>query len=131
MKLVEAEAEALARGLGRVAVAPVVAVQAPADLDHLGREARASEADEADERRAAGDLHGPQAPAVLIDACLDSVGERVALLARQRRGEVAHRLGVRVQLGERLPVGVAPLPEDQALGAQSVRSARRTERATC
>src|SRR5579862_2327124 len=71
-------------GLGRVAVPPVLAREPPADLDRrreVRLEARTREADEADEARAAGNLDGPQTPALLLEVPTDVLRECVARVA--------------------------------------------------
>lgn len=107
--------------LGRVAAAPVLAGEPPPDL-HGGREvfleARPGEPDEADEARPVRDLDRPQPPALLLELPADVLRERVALGARQGRHEMAHRLVVGVQGREGLEILLAPLPQQEALGAE-------------
>ena len=85
--LLEPEREGGPRGLGRVAVAPGLGRQAPADLDR-GRErrleVRRGQPGEADERPVRAPLQRPQPEAVVGPPPHDPVDERVALLARQR-----------------------------------------------
>ena len=70
------------RGLGRVAVPPVLGRETPADLD-AGREMRLErrhdEAHEADERRHARHLDGPRPEAVAREVPLRAACERIAL----------------------------------------------------
>ena len=79
---VEGVADARERGLGRVALPPVLGREAPADLD-AGREVRLErrhdEPDEADERRHARHLDRPRAEAVAREVALGAPRERVAL----------------------------------------------------
>ncbi len=117
----EREGRGGARRLAGVAVAPGAAGEPPAEL-HRGREV-GIEADRLQARVAdelAAGLERPQAPAALVEARLDLVDERVALLARHRRREMPHHLGIGVQRSERRPVGLLPAPHQKSLGPHHV-----------
>src|SRR5438132_7636076 len=69
-ELIEAVAERRPARLGRIAVAPMLAPQPPADLDggsEVLLEARPCEPHEADEARAPHNLDRPQPPALVLD----------------------------------------------------------------
>src|SRR5262245_7089884 len=78
----EAEGERRARGLGGVAPSPVLAREAPADLDRGcegSLEVDVREADEAREGDGTGGLEREEPEAEALEVRLDAVGERIAL----------------------------------------------------
>src|SRR6476619_5293202 len=85
LELLEPIANARPRALCGVALAPVLARQAPADLDgrqHVREEARDRKPDEAGERAAVLDLDGVQTEAVVLPVAADARDQLVALAAR-------------------------------------------------
>ena len=76
------------------------------------------EPDEACERSGVEHLDRPQAPSVLLEAALDAVDQRVALVRSQWGGKVLHHDRIRVHRRERCAVFGAPLAEQEAIGAQ-------------
>ena len=115
-----AEAVGERRGgrLGRVAVAPVLGGQSPADLhDRLtDRRLVAVEADEADEVGDARELDRPQSPALTEQPLVDQLGHRIGLGAGERRGEPLHHARVGVQRRKRRAVCWPPGAQQQAFG---------------
>ena len=101
------------RGLGRVALPPVLGREPPADLD-AGREMRLErrhdEPDEADERRDARHLDRPRAEAVAREVPLGAPRERVALPSREQSpGSAPSRAGPRsARRTARGPRGATP-----------------------
>src|ERR1700738_1829319 len=95
------------RGLGRKALTPVRAVEPPAYL-HRGREVGwkvvVGKSPIAYELADAGHLDRPQPITATAELGFDSVGECVRLGASERRWEVLHDDGIRVEPRERLPV---------------------------
>jgi hypothetical protein len=114
---VEAERERRPRAFGRVPVAPVSLGETPPDLDRRSErcvEVRRVEPDEADAGRHARDLGRPQSVAQVVEARLDDLDRPPALLARQRRREVFHDLGIGIERRVRVEVAVAPAPQHEA-----------------
>lgn len=81
-------------------------------------EARLGEPDQADEGRVSADLDRPEPPTPLGNQPACPSREGVALLAGERAREAAHHLRIGIQRGERLEVGLAPLPEHEPLRLQ-------------
>ena len=84
----------------------------------MGLEPRHRQAGEADELSGGDDLDRPQPEPVLLEAGLDVIDERVAVLPCESPGEVLHDLRVGVQRGELLPVSLSPSTQQQPPGAQ-------------
>jgi len=112
--------EALAR-LGRVALPPMLRVEAPTDL-HGGHErsveTRHGGAGEPYERCRPHNLDRPQAEAVVVEMRLDALHQCVRLFAVEGPDHVAHDLRVGVHAREGLAIARAPAPQDQPLGPQ-------------
>lgn len=107
--------------LGRVALAPVLRGQSPADL-HARRkprlEARRREPNEAGAGIDPDDLECPAPEPSLLEMRLDLVHQRIALLARERvRKKLSHsRVGV--DKCETTPISGDEAPEQQTLGSK-------------
>lgn len=126
-QLIEGEGDGCASAFGRIAASPVLACEAPADLDggrEVGVEARLCKANEADELSALDELRSPQPPSALRDQHSLALGDRIAVLAREQGREMAHHLRIGVQRCERLEIGVAPLPEHETRRPQLAHGAR-------
>jgi hypothetical protein len=97
-------------------VSPGRASQSPAHLDRgveRGLERLSGEAGEAHEGARLAYLQRPEPKAVLLELVLDLTHERVALSVRDGIPDVAHHLGIGVQVGEGIEVGRLPATEQQ------------------
>jgi hypothetical protein len=56
---------------------------------------------------------------MLLEMSVDSVQHGIALFLRKRPPKEFHHTSVSIHTGERLPVGVAPRPQGEALGGDS------------
>lgn len=96
----------------------------------LGLEGRDIETHEANEGRAVDDLDRPEAPPSLVEHTALGVDEFVGLTPRQRRQEVLHHFGIGIHLSPRASIGVAPLTQEKALGAELSHASKVTGAAT-
>jgi len=104
---------------------PGVLSQPPADL-HAARAGHIRrhrvQPGVADEPAAGGHFERPQPVALVREAFLDQVDERVAGRRVERAGKELERLRIAVQLGERLAVGLDPAPHQQPVRPDRVES---------
>jgi hypothetical protein len=70
---------------------------------------RNAETDVANEALAGSDLCGVKAEAVLLEMCLNSLHQRVALLFGESAGHEFHDLSIGIQSSKRLPIRVVPM----------------------
>jgi hypothetical protein len=101
-QFIEAECQRGAGTFGRVAVAPEVGGEPPADFDagrEVGCEWRMSKTDESGECRDANNFHGPQAEAVLVEVLFDASGAGIAFFTGQKPGEELHHARIGIQFG--------------------------------
>ncbi len=113
---IKAEGQRRAGRLGCIAVTPVATVKPPSNLNgwrEVRFEPRLIEPDKTDERSDIDELDGPQSPTLAGDHGLNMGGELVALRLGQRRWEVPHDLGIRVESCERIEIGLPPLSEQK------------------
>jgi hypothetical protein len=74
------------------------------------------QANEPYERAISPKLRCPKAESVLFEMSVDSVKHGIALFLRKRPSKELHHTSVGIYTGERLPVGVAPRAQGEALG---------------
>ena len=106
-----------------VAVVPSVPGEPPAHFHTaLAGNARRHrvEPGEADELACSGDLQRPQAVALHLEQRLDAIDQRIARGPVERRGEIQHRLGVAIESGKWLAVGLEPAPHQQPFGLDGI-----------
>src|SRR5690606_3462411 len=105
--------------------------QSPADLDG-GGEGRL-ERDRLQPREPLElprELDRPQTPAALVEGAGDAVERRVGRRAVESRREELHDLRVGAHRRPRLPIRLAPLPQEQPFGAENRRHAASDAAAT-
>src|SRR5438067_1569244 len=101
---------------------PRIDRKVPADMSQRTKRhlfVRHFQPDEADEPLIVRSFDSPLSEAVLFEARLEGVDERVALLPCERSQPVSHDLGVSVDLRERLAVVVGPAPQNKTLGTEN------------
>lgn len=107
----EPETQGRARGLDRVAPAPVLGGESPGDFDAGGEgrfEARHAQPHHAEEGRHVGAFERPQAEAVAIEVLADAGSQGIALGARERPRQVLEHPRVDVEGGEGGEIALAP-----------------------
>jgi hypothetical protein len=77
------------------------------------------QANEPDEHATSPKLRCPKAESMPLEMRFDSVQHGTALFLRQRPSKEFHHMSVSIHTGERLPVGVAPRAQGEALGGDS------------
>jgi hypothetical protein len=77
------------------------------------------QANEPGEQAISPKLHCPKAESMLLEMRFDSVQHGIALCLRKRPSKEFHHTTVSIHAGERLPVGVAPRAQAEALGGDS------------
>ena len=104
---------------------PEVRCQSPSDL-YAGCkrriERRHVKTNKPDEGSVSLKLNGAQAESVLPEMRLDSICQRITFFLRKNVRHEFHYARIGIHAGERLPVGVAPMAEDQALGRKTAKN---------
>jgi hypothetical protein len=77
------------------------------------------QANEPDKQAISPKLRWPKAESILPEMRFDSVQHGIALCLRKRPSKEYHHTSVSIHAGERLPFGVAPTAQGEALGGDS------------
>jgi hypothetical protein len=95
-------------------MAPVLSRKSPTNLNtwrEMGLKLDGEQPDESCKRNDPGNLHGPEAEAVLVEVPLDSVDQRMALFRLQYCREVFHDSRIRIEGRECGPIRSDPSPK--------------------
>src|SRR6516225_3987393 len=110
------------RSFCRQPLSPMLRRQTPTDF-HARRvmrfKLRNLQANEPYEHATSPKLRCPKAESMLLEMSFNSVQHGIALFLRERPSKEFHHTSVGIRTGERLPVGVAPRAQGEALSGDS------------